>query len=504
MATELQTNLIQRIAMGDVLRRRSVQHGNDEAVVDFVAGERRAIRYCDLNEQANRFVWAMREQGLKQGDTVAIIGENSPQFLVALAGCFKAGFTAFPINYLQSPDDLAYVMEHSGASALLADNSLHPIAAGLLDSASAKEVDDIIIDDNDTAVIMYTSGTTSRPKGVMLSHKAIYLSTLNGAVTLGARAGEFNSLSVLPLFHITALMFALTCVHLGSKIVLMKAFDPQQALDLMESESVNFAILLPLMWRALLASPGCRERDFSKLKFGLYGMAPMDGATLKTLKEVFECDFILGSGQTEIAAGCTFFQDKWIGLKEGNYWGDGSICCDQAVMDDQGNLLPPGEVGEIVWRGPQVMTGYYKNQDATEEAQAFGWHHSGDLGYIDEDNQLCFVDRKKDIIKTGGENVSSVLVESTVLSVPGVANVAVFGVPHPRWGEAVVAAVLVEPGAEVSQDDVVACCKNQLGGYQVPKKVVVLEAFPMTATGKVKKNEIRDAHAHLFESLGTV
>jgi long-chain acyl-CoA synthetase len=530
MSSELETNLIRRIAVGDMLRRRAASHRDHEAIVEFVGNERRSLSFGQLNERSNQFVRAMRGAGLVQGDRVAILGGNTAAFITTLLGCFKGGFVAVPVNYLQNPDDVAYNIEHSGARALFADGALQALAAAvvagtgrefvlgalapcatggdgnfmaldrLLEGQPVEEIEDIVINDDDLAQIMYTSGTTSRPKGVMASHKNIYISTLNSALTVGVNPRRSNALSVLPLFHITAEMFALCSLHLGGKVVLLGAFDAPQVLRIIERESIHTAVLLPLMWKALLASPGLGDHDYSTLAAGVYGMAPMDAPTLRSLREVFACDFMLGSGQTEVAAMVTVLQPQWGESKDGNYWGDGSVSADQAVMDDEGRLLGPGEIGEIVWRSPQTMLGYFANPEATAESRAHGWHHSGDIGFIDADGQFCFLDRKKDIVKSGGENVSSIKVESVLLGLGGVANASVFGVPHPHWGEAVTAALLLAPDATLSEQQVIAHCKEHLGVFEVPKRVVFLDALPMTATGKVRKHELRKQLAQLYDA----
>lgn len=524
MASELELNLIRRIAMGDILRRRAGDRGSREALVEFVSGERRALSFAELNERVNQWVRGLRADGLRQGDRVALLGGNSSEFLIALWGCFKGGFVAVPVNFLQNPDDVGYNIRHSGARGVFADSGLQPLVdkvtegmedllrgtlsgagsdrfpplAAFLEGQEAAEVDDIIIDDDDLAQIMYTSGTTARPKGVMLSHKNLFLASLNAVLSTGGSKDGTSHAAVLPLFHITALMFSLTAAHMGGKTVLQNGFQPETLLGLIESEQLAFAILLPLMWRALLASPELPRHDYSSLQLGMYGMAPMDAPTLGRLKEAFGCTFTTGSGQTEVAAVATVMDAAWTQVKEGNIWGDGSILSDQAVMDDQGNLLPPGEIGEVVWRSPQVMLGYFRNEEATAEARAHGWHHSGDIGCLDEDQQFCFVDRKKDIVKSGGENVSSVKVESAILACEGIANVGVIGLPHDHWGEAVTAVVAAQPGVRLDAEAVIDHCREILGGFEVPKQVVVLEELPMTATGKVKKHLLRDQYRDLY------
>ena len=525
MSTPLEVNLIRRIAMGDTLRRRATSHGQSEALVEFIDGERIAIDVTTLNARVNQLVRGLRDKGIKQGDRVGILGGNTSQMLTALLGCFKGGFVAVPINYVQNPTDVEYNIEHSGAAAVFADASLQPLVdqvtsnidrtfllvslAGeatdsvvafeaLLDGQDSSEVEDIIIEDDDVAQIMYTSGTTARPKGVMLSHKNIYIATLNTVISIGANKDSTAHPAVLPLFHITAELFALVSLHLGAKVVLQNGFNPATVLALIESEKLEFAILLPLMWKAMLASPTLQQHDYSSMQVGMYGMAPMDAPTLDKLNQVFGCPFSTGSGQTEINGVSTVMDTRWVGVKEGNIWGDGSIASDQAVMDDQGNILPPGEIGEVVWRCPQVMLGYYRNEEATDEAQAFGWHHSGDIGYIDADGQFCFVDRKKDIVKSGGENVSSVKVESCILACEGVTNVGVIGLPHEHWGEAVTAVVSRKPDAQLDEQAIIDHCKTQLGRFETPKRVIILDQLPMTATGKVKKHLLRKDYADLF------
>ncbi len=525
MTTPLEVNLIRRIAMGDTLRRRAISHGQHEALVEFIDGERVATDFNTLNSRVNQVVRGLRDKGVQQGDRIAILGANTSQMLTALLSCFKGGFVAVPVNYVQNPSDVAYNIEHSGAVAVFADENLHPLTAQatsnvdrefllvnlagkahgpflgfetLLDGQDGAEIEDIIIEDDDVAQIMYTSGTTARPKGVMLSHKNIYIATLNTVISLGANKDSTAHPAVLPLFHITAELFALVSLHLGAKVVLQNGFNPATVLALIESEKLAFAILLPLMWKAMLSCPTLEKHDYSSLQTGMYGMAPMDAPTLDQLNQTFGCPFLTGSGQTEINGVATVMDTQWVGQKEGNIWGDGSMASDQAVMDDQGNILGPGEIGEVVWRSPQVMLGYYRNEKATEEAQAFGWHHSGDIGFIDDDGQFCFVDRKKDIVKSGGENVSSVKVESCILACEGVANVGVIGLPHEHWGEAVTAVVSRKPDAQLDEQVIIDHCKTMLSGFETPKRVIVLEQLPMTATGKVKKHLLRQDYDKLF------
>lgn len=525
---DLNRNLIERVAVGDLLRRRARDSGRNEAVVELFGGERRAITYGELNRRVNRLARGMRSRGLKQGDRVALIGTNSIDFLAVLFACYKAGIVVVPINFLQNPDDVRFNLEHSEVRAVFYDPLLEQLAqacsaglpaitqtvtmggpggpadatlAQLMDGQPDDEILDVVIRDRDTAQVLYTSGTTSRPKGVETSHLSLFIATLNNSASLGIRSPSVQ-LNVLPLFHITALTNSLGTLFGGGRFLLHKSFDPAAIVDALERERVQFTVLLPMMWNALLQVPGIRDRDFSALECGLYGMAPMSARTLDALREVFGCAFHLGSGQTEFTpAPCLFFDGSPTEFGEGNYWGVPTLVTEQAVLDDQGNEVPPGQVGEICWRGPQVMNGYLKNPEATEAVSTFGWHHSGDLGFIDAEGQLLFVDRKKDIVKSGGENVSSCKVEGVVLGIPGVTQCGVIGVPHPRWGEAVCACVQLAPGTELTEADVIEHCKKNLGNFEVPKRILFVDSFPLTGTGKVQKLPLRERFARLFEDL---
>jgi long-chain acyl-CoA synthetase len=210
-------------------------------------------------------------------------------------------------------------------------------------------------------------------------------------------------------------------------------------------------------------------------------------------------NFQLGTGQTEMYPSTMSFKPQDHLRKFGSYWGESGVITETAVMDDAGNLLPPGEIGEIVHRGPNVMAGYFRDPEATEKARAFGWHHTGDLGWFDDEGTLIFTDRKKDMIKSGGENVASIVVERSLLAHPAVAAAAAIGLPHPRWFEAVTAIVQLRPGATTTEDEIVEHCRARLSPHEVPKAVRFVESFPLTATGKTQKNLFRERFADIYD-----
>jgi long-chain acyl-CoA synthetase len=302
------------------------------------------------------------------------------------------------------------------------------------------------------------------------------------------------------MFHCAQQTFALSALHLGGKVVIFRAFDPGLLLDAIERERIQMMLCLPAMYRAMLDHPKIKSVDLSSLKTSVYAMTPMDRRTLEEAIETFGADFLLGTGQTEFFPSTNTFRSEWQLKKMGNYWGESALTLDTAIMDSGGDLLPQGETCEIVWRGPAVMNCYLKNEEATVESRAFGWHHSGDLGYFDEDNLLVFVDRKKDMIKTGGENVPSIKVERALLSDHRIMSAAVVGLPHPHWTEAVTAFVVKQENADLDEQDVIDLCKRELGKFEIPKRVVFIDEMPLTSTGKIRKNILRENNTKIYQS----
>jgi len=523
--SSLNQNIIERVAMGDMLRRRSRDSGDQLALVDFPGGERREYTFAQLNSRVNQMAHGLIDKGIKQGEKLALVSSNRSDMVVTYFACYKLGVVVVPINFMQGADDIRYNLEHSETVAVVYEDILadiiRPAMAGndairlsvqigaeqgdadcsmdaLIDGQSEAEILDRVINDRDTAHMIYTSGTTSRPKAVETSHLALMIAALTGALELEVKEGGCMLL-ILPLFHCAALSMSFPTLLRRGSIVIHSSFDPAAALDAIEKDKVDNATLLPMMWNALTAYPGVEERDLSSFDLGIYAMAPMDAKSLQRVRDVFGCKMHLGSGQTEFApAACLFLDKSPTEFGEGNYWGKPVATVEQAVIDDEGNEVPQGEIGEIVWRGAQAMSGYYKNPEASAEASQFGWHHSGDLGLIDKEGQLLFVDRKKDTIKSGGENVSSMKVEQSLLSFGGIMQAAAFGVPHPHWGEAVCACVVPSGEKELDEEAIINHCKQELGGFEVPKKVFIAEALPMTGTGKVRKVELRQMHQNLF------
>ncbi|MCY1490308.1 Long-chain-fatty-acid--CoA ligase [compost metagenome] len=513
--------IIRRVALGDNLTRAARVNGQAIALVD---GDER-LSYAEFEAQANQFAHYLRARGLPAGSKVAMLATNSIEFLIACYGIFKAGLVWVPINHMLSADDVRYVLEHAEASLVLVDDVLHarhelratldavgvptlllrpgrdkaettPLRKAL--QGQSGEVPDVDISDNDLSLIMYTSGTTGRQKGVMHSNLSVHSALMSNVAETGI-ARESVCSAVLPLFHCAQFAGTASALLAGARVVLFRGFDVEHVMAAIERERITHFTGLPLMYAALLQSPARKTRDLSSLVECTYGLAPMARPMLERLIAELCPNFSLGTGQTEVFPVTARFHSDQQLKRFGSYWGQAAMVNDMAVMDDDGRLLGPGEAGEIVHRGPNVMLGYYKDPDATAAVSRFGWHHTGDLGMFDADRQLLFLDRKKDMVKTGGENVPSIKVEEVLLRHPAIANAAVVGLAHLRWGEAVSAFVVLRPERSATIDELMAYCRQHLGVFEVPKAIRVLQELPMTPTGKIQKHRLRTAFSDLYE-----
>lgn len=524
MDYELETNLIQRIAVGDIFRRRAAAAPQAMALKEQRGDKQISLTFGQLNDKLNCFASAAKKMGLEQGDRISILGLNSVEYLIALYGCAKGGFTALPVNPGISSQDIIYVVNHARARCLVLDSMLMPLIDKIKDSlktvqhfiviktgdesmtgycisfdsflksGSDQEVEDIIIKDRDIFEILYTSGTTGRPKGVLISHLSAYISSLSTAIEFGL--GRYKpSTMLLPVFHCAQQVVTLSTLNLGGSVSIFRQFDPEQVLEILEKDQISLIFALPIMYGAMLNYPDAHKKNVQQVDKCVYAIAPMAQTMLQQGRKFFQAEFLHGTGQTECLPSTNIFRSDYFPDKQGNYWGDSNITLDTMIMDDDGNILPKGQVGEIVWRGPVVMESYLEDDGATRESRKFGWHHSGDLGLIDEDGQLLFVDRKKDMIKTGGENVASVNVERIILEDHRIEQAAVVGIPHEKWGEEVTAFVVPMEGAQITEKEIIEKCKKFLGKFEIPKKVIIQKELPVTSTGKVRKNIIRQMEA---------
>lgn len=518
----LELNLATRVSVGDLLTRSAQLFGTRTAIVEPTGVQ---VSYADLDASAEAFGRGLLDAGVQRQEPVAFLLGNSSRFVASFFGCAKAGVVALPLNLMLAPEDLGWIVTDAAVRTVVVDPPLLPLLERVLQSAPGLEriivtgeapatvagrtlirwddlaVDptplQVLVEDRDTLHCLYTSGTTARPKGVLSSHLAVHVAALSNALQAGHSRGNNPSTSpiVLPLFHTTALdTLLLPLLLTGGTAILPAGFSPEPYLDLVESRSATHLMLLPMMWAAVLACPRLAERDLSSVRLCMYAMAPMPQERIAQIAAAFpNAVVLLGSGQTECVPATVFQWPSHQNTKAAS-WGPSVVTVDTRIMDPGGNLLPRGETGEIVYRSPHVMTGYWNNPAANTAAFASGWFHSGDVGHLDEEGVVWFTDRVKDMVKTGGENVSSVEVERVLLSSPDITEAAVIGVPDQRWGEAVTAVVVpADPSADATAlaERLVAHCRQHLGGFQLPKRVHVVQALPKTATGKVQKADLR-------------
>lgn len=511
---ELTDNLIHRINVGDSLTRTAARDPHALALSD----GRRRWTYAEFNSAVNRVAHALSDRGLNSGQSLSLASGNSIEFLVTYYACAKLGIACVPINLGWRSDEVAHVLSDSGARLIVIESTLldgelkEPVTQGGIDiividdslegdgtfAALLAHPDDSeplhLVADRAPMTYLYTSGTTSAPKGVVGNHTAVYLESMTMCLEGQFRADD-RFCAMMPMFHTAQLNCHCTsAVMVGAQIHILRGFEPGTLLNLIESERITQIFGLPMMYRALLDHPTIGDRDLSSLRRALYAMAPMPQDMLERCIEVFDCGFYLLFGQTEMSPTATIFRSE-NQLTHPGAAGTPVVNVHVAIMDEGGNLLERGQTGEIVYRGPQVMTEYLGNSEATEESFRHGWFHSGDVGHLADDGILWFTDRRKDVIKTGGENVASIEVEKAIYAAsPDVAETVVVGLPHDHWSEAITAFIVPAPGASIDVDRLRQDLRSILDPYKIPKSIVIVDTLPKTSTGKIQKNVVREQY----------
>ncbi len=517
MDEKIQANMMNRIALGDCLRRTAKRYPNHTALK---YGER-AVSFKALNEMANQFGRSLLNQNFPKGTKIAFVAPNSIEFFIAFFGIAKAGLIMVPINPLFKKEEMAFAVNDSDCEAFIFDGNLYGLIKDAFDAFKKVktfiafnppsdqfpefyefmkngEADEIetFIGDRDVVAIYYTGGTTSFPKGAQLTHLSLFVNINSAMIDVQFRSADKFGIA-LPLFHIATLTCTMFMLFTGGCIVFIPQVDPKAIMDIIEQEKLTVALLMPPLFRPILSSPEFDRHDFSSLRLVVYFGAVMPENLMHEVMDKFCPNLALAFGQTEMSPCTTLFKPE-DHLAKPNSLGMSTIHCEIEVMDNNGNLLPRGETGEFVYRSPSVMKGYYGNPEYNKDAFAGGWFHSGDLGYLDEDGFLFFVDRKKDMIKTGGENVASIEVEKTIFLDPRVMEVQVVGLYHERWSEAVTAFVVPKAGETIQEEEIIGLCKEKMAGFKAPKRVIFLEELPKSPVGKVLKYKLKEQYKDLY------
>ena len=476
------------------------------------------LTYAQLDALTDRFAVGLRASGMERGETVGLQLPNIPQFLIAYFGMLKAGCIGVPLNVLLKAPELAYCLGDARARSLItwagvadeavkgaADAGVHTVyvvnTPGVPEPAAGRRFEELLAvdpetppmeptDPGDTAVIVYTSGTTGQPKGAELTHYQLYMNADTPGRLFGIRDDDVV-LVVLPLFHVFGLSSQLNvCVRFGATMSLVPRFDPEKVLEVMQRDGVTIFEGVPTMYVALLHHPTLGEYDMSRLRIGVSGGAPIPAEVLDAFEERFGIVILEGYGLTETASTTTFnvsAAERKIYSVGKPIWG-----VEVQIWDDENRVLAPGadHIGEIVIRGVNMMRGYFGNPEATAEAFAGGWFHTGDLGYRDEDGFYFIVDRKKELIIRGGYNVYPREVEEVLYTHPAVAAAAVVGVPDERLGEEVKAYVETKPGATATEQEVIDFMRTRVAAYKYPRMVEFRSELPKGPTGKILKKEL--------------
>lgn len=502
-----------------MLRRSAARHGSKAALV---FGDQ-CWSYSTFDTIVDELAAGLDDLGVTKGDRVAILARNSNAFLAIRFAVARIGAVLVPVNVMLGASDIAYILDHSGARILFADAALVELgrqaaaaaggriegfflvegegaeATGAIARWSSLRIPGATIDDradaDDLLQIIYTSGTESRPKGAMLSHAAVlwqYQSCLFDCDW----TTDTVILHALPLFHCAALdAMAGPALQAGATSIISASAAPEQVIPLVEQHRVTAFFAPPTVWISLLRSPLFEAHDISSLVKGYYGASIMPVAVIEELSERIPGLRLWNLyGQTEIAPVATVLRPEDHATRRGSA-GRPTLHVQTRVVDDEMRDVGPGEVGEIVHRSPQLLSGYWRQPELSETVFAGGWFHSGDLATIDEDGFITVVDRKKDMIKTGGENVSSREVEEAIYAHPHVSEVAVIGLPDPRWIEAVTAFVVVRSGTTPSVEALETHCAQRLSGFKRPKRFVFVDDLPRNASGKILKRNLREMAA---------
>ncbi len=518
-------NRVNRWVIGDMIRR-SAYHQPDKIALVF---KERSLTYAQLEKESNRVANALADLGVAKYDRVAILAHNTMDHVLTWLGCCKIGAVYLAVNYLLKGRDVTYCIDHSESKVFIVEDALYSLVEDVVDDMGTVRSflwsDDMagqtpptdrfrdfktwyqaypdtepnaILRIEDPCQMTYTSGTESLPKGVIISNQAL-MAQYMGAIIDGNYAANDINVNALPIYHCAQRdVFMNPMFWLGGTNILITP-DLDEILKTIDKYRANMFFAPPTVWIGLLRHPEFDTYDLSCLKKCYYGASIMPVEVLKEILERLPGAGVYNYyGQTELAPYHTILKAEDAMDKLGSA-GMAGLNMETRLEDETGTQITrPGQPGEICGKGPHAMIMYFKEPDKTEEAMAGGWFHSGDIGIEDEDRYISVVDRKKDMIKTGGENVSTREVEEAIYQDKRVEETAVIGLSHAKWVEAVAAVVVPRKGEEIKEQEIIDLCKAHLAPFKVPKKIIIVDALPKTPTGKILKRDMREEYRHLF------
>jgi len=513
--------------LGDILRRNAKLYPDKTAIIF----EDKRYSYREIEGRANRLAEGLKTNGAVKEDRVGLLERPCPEYMELYTAIPKIGAVLTPLNCRLSGREMEYIINDAEIKILIFGKefaeTVHSIQPNLrtvktyfcigeapsgigsyedLIKEFSGELPDIEFDDYEVAVQIYTSGTTGKPKGVMLTHKNMISMFLSKIIDFKLDSDDIF-LSSVPFYH-TAVLNALVMLYIGGTLIIHREFDPGHFLETIEAEKVTLALGVPSMINFLVQhnEKYHRDYDFSTLKTFFYGASPMPVALLRKAMETFRCNFIHSYGLTEASAGVAFlsFEDHpFEGAKEKvrrlTSCGKEIFNVNVRVVDKEGTEIKSGETGEITVRGDTVMKGYWKLPKETSETIKNGWLQTGDMATVDEEGYIYIVDRKNDMIISGGENIYPREVEEVLSSHPSVLEAAVIGVPDKKWGETVKAFVVLKEGENVSEYEVIDFCKNNLASYKKPSSIEFMDLLPRNSVGKVLKKKLREEYWKGFD-----
>jgi fatty-acyl-CoA synthase len=502
--------------IGSWLTKRALLTPDKEALVQ---GEKR-LNYKQLNRRVNRLAASLQASGLQLGDRISILSYNCIEFVEVIMAAAKLGLILVPLNWRLTPTELAFNLNDSGAETLFFDADLAELAnsvkgttplkrfivfgekqisqarayESLLSEQSESEPEIQSVPNLDTPhIIMYTAGTTGKPKGAILSQGASFWNALNLNCALDFTSEDRNLL-VLPMFHIGGIgLFTLPMLYDGGTVVIQRTFDPVKTLALLQEEGITLFFGVPAIFLALIQHPEFHAGAFKNVRLVMSGGAPLP---VSLVKQYHEAGIVLqqGFGMSEAAPSIATLA-KESALKKAGSIGRALMHLEARIVDDDMRAVPTGDVGELVIRGPNLLQGYWNRPEATEEAFAGGWFHTGDLARMDDDGELYIVERKKDMFISGGENVYPAEVEDTIFELTQVSETAVFGIEDEKWGEVGRAVVALKEGQRLTAEEIIDHLKGRLAKYKIPKSVVFVKQLPRNAAGKVLKTVLREKYS---------